>query len=345
MAATDEGGATRESIEPVAYPWHERHWSILARDRARLPHALLLHGQPGLGKRALALRLAQLMLCRRPTASSAQACGDCQGCMLFRAGSHPDLLRIEPQEDSSGILVDQVRGAIEFLALKAHTAAHKVVIIAPAEAMNVNAANSLLKILEEPPAGSLLVLVAGHLARVPVTIRSRCRRVPVSAPPSAEALAWLQARELPPAQAQTLLALAGGAPLTALRYAGEGVAEAQARLAQDLVALARRRAEPVACAERWKVSGTDVCLEWFHRFLGDIVRAQAAMLTNAHIAVQMPGGETFSLFIIELFDFIDRVSISRRQLGSGIDETLILEDLLIRWCEMTADATARTAKN
>lgn len=332
--AAEEHASVATPVAPEKYSWHDSPWGALTRDLSRLPHALLLYGQSGLGKRMLALRLAQLLLCQAPTADK-QACGACQGCRLFRAGTHPDLLRIEPLEDSNNILVDQVRGVVEFLAYKPHTAAHKVVIIAPAEAMNVNAANSLLKILEEPPAGSVLILIATHLARVSVTIRSRCRRMPLGVPAEADALAWLQSRKLALTQAQELLSLAGGAPLGALRLSRDGHAEGRREVTSDLTALAQRKGDPVACAERWKGTGTNVCLERLHRFLLDIIRTQAGTSMHGTTVVATQDRKSFSLSIIDLFGFIDRVSIARQQLGTGIDETLMLEELLIRWCEIT----------
>jgi DNA polymerase-3 subunit delta' len=331
MAAAEVDEVVSRRVEPARYPWHDASWAGLTRDPSRLPHALLLHGQAGLGKQALALRFAQFLLCADRTT---EPCGKCHGCHLFRAGNHPDLLRIAPQEDSSNILIDQVRGVVEFLSLKAHSGAHKVVIIAPAEAMNVNAANSLLKILEEPPAGSILILVATHLARVSVTLRSRCRRLSVEVPATAQALAWLASQKLDARQAESLLGLAGGAPLMALQFAQEGYLDTGAALAGDLAALGSRRADPVACAERWKQVGTETSLEWLQRFLSGALRARADALGQPRIPIQVQGSSTFSLSIIDLFAFLDRVSIGRTQLGSGLDENLLLEELLIRWCEI-----------
>jgi DNA polymerase-3 subunit delta' len=337
VPVTNEDLAIAARIEPEKYFWHDTRWAALTRDLTRLPHALLLHGQAGLGKNAFALRLARFLFCPEHT-DDKQACGACQSCMLFRAGNHPDLMRVGPQEDSSNILVDQVRGIVEFLSLKPHMAAHKIVIISPAEAMNVNAANSLLKILEEPPAGCLLILVATHLSRVSVTIRSRCMRMACSAPPLSEALAWLRSQPVKPNQVEALLALAGGAPLTALTFADEGYADNQARFLGDLAALAQGR-DLVVCAERWKVLGTESCLAWLHRFMVSAIRSQASSLPQGFVAIQFLSiGKSFSLSIIDLFKFIDKISIARRQLGTGVDETLMLEELLIHWCEMTSIA-------
>ena len=335
MPVADEEVTTR--IEAGKYPWHDSRWATLTRDLARLPHALLLHGQAGLGKNAFALRLAQFLLCRERTEDK-QACGACQSCTLFRVGNHPDLVRVAPQEDSSNILVDQIRGIIELLSFKPHMAGQKIVIISPAEAMNINASNSLLKILEEPPAGSLLILVTTHISRVSATIRSRCTRMAYSAPPLSEALAWLQSQAVNPGAAEALLALAGGAPLTAAKLAEDGYARKQTYFLGDLAALAQR-GDPVAYAERWKVTGTDYCLAWLHRFMFSVIRSQAGSITEGFVAIQLPKiNKTFPISIIDLFKFIDKISLVRRQLGTGVDETLMLEELLIQWCEMSSMA-------
>src|SRR5689334_184900 len=120
------------------YPWHEQTWAQLARAPDQLPHALLLHGAEGLGKRAFAWRLAQYLLCIRP--NGAEACGACASCTRFAAGTHPDLLVIKPLGDAAIISVDQVRELRDFVVLKPHTSRRKLVLIEPAEVMNLNAA-------------------------------------------------------------------------------------------------------------------------------------------------------------------------------------------------------------
>jgi DNA polymerase-3 subunit delta' len=320
----EDSGAIR--IEPQRYPWHDAQWATLTGDVSRLAHALLLHGPTGLGKNAFALRLARFLLCldRR----DASACECCRSCNLFRAGNHPDLLCVRPLEDSKQIVVDQIRAVIEFLSFKAHTSRFKIVILAPAEAMNMNAANSLLKALEEPPAGSLFVLVASHPARVPVTIRSRCTQLAFGAPPRPQAAAWLRSQS-GIADPEALLAQAGGAPLAAAALAEADIGAIQAKLKADLEALARAKADPVVCAESWKLHGVELCLDWLQHQVGARIRARVT-------AQPLGDGKSLSISIIDLFHFLDMVSMARRQLGSGADETLILEQLLIRWSGMVA---------
>src|SRR5687768_12580266 len=134
-------------------PWHSAHFShlIALRDQGRLGHAYLLEGPRGLGKRAFALYLARALLCQRPQAG--HPCGTCQSCLLLAAGTYPDLWQVEPEEDKRAIRIEQLRDTVDFMSRTAGPGSRKVIIISPAEAMNVNAANALLKALEEPSPG------------------------------------------------------------------------------------------------------------------------------------------------------------------------------------------------
>jgi DNA polymerase-3 subunit delta' len=191
------------------------------RDRAAWPHALLIHGPPGIGKHALALCFAQALLCESPRPDGL-GCGECPGCRYAMAGAHPDLMRLEllhideetgELETQDQIAIDRVRALIDFVALTSHRQRAKVAVIAPAEKMNAAAANALLKTLEEPPAGTYLILVSDQPGRLPATVRSRCRRLAAPMPTPGQARAWLLDRGV--ADPDTLLAQAAGAPLSA----------------------------------------------------------------------------------------------------------------------------------
>jgi DNA polymerase III subunit delta' len=206
-------------------PWQTRVATDFLARRASFPHALLIHGPRGIGKHALALGLAQGLLCETPRANG-EACGTCPGCHYAIAGQHPDLMRLELlriDEDTGDLVaveqiaIDRVRTLIEFAALTSHRQRAKVAIIAPAERMNPSASNALLKTLEEPQPGTYLILVSSEPARLAPTIVSRCRKLPAPRPTVDEARTWLAAQGV--AQPDIALAQAGGAPLAALAYA------------------------------------------------------------------------------------------------------------------------------
>jgi DNA polymerase-3 subunit delta' len=226
-------------VNNIVYPWQKSAWELLGRQGERLHHALLLHGPSGIGKLALAEHFAQTLLCETPGAA-AKPCGACDGCRWFQAGSHPDFRRLEPEalarriaqdDDAEGnapaptkaakpsqeIKVDQVRELDGFLNLRSHRGRARIVLVHPAEAMNPNASNALLKALEEPQAGAHFILVSHRPARLLPTIRSRCVAIPLGLPERGLALSWLKCQGVP--EAEGWLQFAGGAPLQALAYA------------------------------------------------------------------------------------------------------------------------------
>jgi len=221
------------------HPWNEPIFESLRRRLETLPHALLLHGPRGVGKLALAERVAQLMLCEAGD-TARKPCGVCDGCRWFLGGNHPDFRRLEPEalakippeteeeapsrgaKPSHEIKVDQVRELADFLNIGSHRGRRRVVLVHPAEDMNPNAANALLKGLEEPPAGAMFILVAHRPAGLLATIRSRCVAVPVPVPAQEAALEWLTGQGVK--DAGRWLPYAGGAPLQALEYASDSEA-------------------------------------------------------------------------------------------------------------------------
>ena len=211
---------------------HKSTWERLQSQRERLPHALLLIGQRGLGKFALAQAFAKALLCEQPR-EGGLACDRCLACNWFDQGNHPDFRLLQPQalvEDadaeegkkkaSQQITIDQVRGLDDFLNVGTHRAGLKIVVVNPAEAMNRSTANAFLKTLEEPAAGTLFLMVSNEPLRLLPTIRSRCQVVPVNVPPATVSEAALAADGLE--QAGRWLALAGGSPGLASELAASG---------------------------------------------------------------------------------------------------------------------------
>lgn len=211
---------------------HKDNWKNLQARRARLPHALLLIGQKGLGKFALAHEFAASLLCENANAD-AHACGKCMPCNWFSQGNHPDFRLLQPdalaevveveegkKKPSQQITIDQVRSLDEFLGIGSHRGGLSIVLVNPAEAMNRNAANSILKTLEEPPPSTLFLLVSSEPARLLPTILSRCQSVPIGLPEAADAIRVLNAAGV--TDAERWLALNGGSPRFALEMATSG---------------------------------------------------------------------------------------------------------------------------
>ena len=126
------------------YPWHQPSWQHLAAyvKQERIPQALLINGVAGLGKQQLALYFAQYLICLDRQENT--FCGHCASCKLFLANTHPDYIQIQPEEPGKAIGVDAIRQLITKLALKPQYSGYRVVIITPAEQMNLNSANAFL---------------------------------------------------------------------------------------------------------------------------------------------------------------------------------------------------------
>lgn len=344
------------------HPWNEAKTAPLIRDRQRLPHALLFAGPQGLGKNVLATWLAQLLLCVN-SQEAGKPCGRCQGCRLFAAGSHPDLHVVQPEavykssatliaqyalryppadksresKDSTVIRIDQIRSLIDAAQTRPQIGTCSVMLLSPADSMNVNAANSLLKLLEEPPPDSYLILVADRPARLPATIRSRCTQIEFYAPDSETTLAWLQTQKLSREKGKLLLELAGGSPLTALALAESGFLDQRATLLEDMERLASGQGDPVSSAARWKPLGAERCLLWLQGWLNDLaiigMQNAPARLHNPDLQARLQAMEK-RLDLKQLFRFADGVARGRAFLGGPLDEQLLLEDILIRWTEI-----------
>jgi DNA polymerase-3 subunit delta' len=240
--------------------WHETVWRRLWKPAEGLPHALLLTGPEGTGKGAFATALVARLLCEAPQGNV--ACNTCPSCRWFRADNHPDFRHVVPEADADGddtatdtdkkkgsrqILIDQIRALEDFVYVGGHRNGARVVVIEPAEAMNVAAANSLLKILEEPPSSVYFILVSSRWRRLLPTILSRCRVLKLPRPSNVQAKEWL--RQQGQNTASELLPLLGDAPLLALEESERGRGDI---LLQVLKTLAEPGRDPLALAARWQ---------------------------------------------------------------------------------------------
>ncbi len=335
------------TLEP--YPWQQAPWRRLreAVEEGRLPHALLLAGPRGIGKGRLARVLIARYLCESPGAGEA-ACGACRSCRLFLAGNHPDFVTIRPDPDkkTESIGVDAVREAQAFMDLTPHYGTGRCLVLEPADGLTEEAANGLLKTLEEPPPGALLILAARRLAPLPATIVSRCRRISLGVPEPGDpdVLEWLR-HELPdgldPAAA---LAMAHGAPERAVAEAGERAVRHRRERFDEWFTLGRGEGDPVALAEGW--AGTAVPLaESVVGWLEDLLRLQAGH----------PAGAVYNRDLAaELTTLADlhsrRLLLDEREAWvqawnglqkGGLTPQLVLENRLIAW----HDSALKSARN
>ena len=293
----------------------------------RLPHALLIHEAPGAGGEWLAAWAARMVLCSSPR--EAAPCGRCTACQRAAQQQHPDLAVIRPIEASTQIRIEQVRELAAELALTAHQGGYKVGILSPADSMNRFAANALLKTLEEPPGGTLLILVASQPSRLPATILSRCQRVRVRAPERAEAVAWLEATR-GPGDWDRVLGVLGVAPMAAAAADPAAVVEIAAEVRRGLEEAAGGGGDPAATAERWARSELSLRLACVENWLTERIRGRLggpADFTEVRAGAHSRG-HVESLDLRQLFGLLDSVRELKSSFEAPLNRGLALESLL-----------------
>ena len=329
----------------------------------QMPHALLIHGPTGVGKRVLGRILARGLLCEADAPHRVVGgCGRCPACLWFDQGSHPDFRRLtseaiaaaegaaDDEGDGDGtsdetagprskktpsrdIRVEQVRALQRFLSVATHRGVARVVLLYPLEALNDVGANALLKMLEEPPPRTVFILVADHLGHVAPTIVSRCRKIPVALPARADALAWLATQGLTD-DADRVLALCGGAPFAALELAGDPSSlEAHRELVAFLAAPTPVAA--LAAAEAWARRPPAPLLGWLQLWLADCIAMRMATAIRYHpshseaIARLVAGVSPERLFGLER-----RLVAVRRTVDHPLNGRLLFEALLLAYAEV-----------
>lgn len=314
------------------FPWQDIEWkNLVERLHAQnLPHAILLHGIQGLGKRSFAQAFAALLLCEQRSGLD-QACQRCRSCKLLQAGSHPDWYVLVPEDESKVIRIDAVRGLIEQMNQTSHQGQFKVVMIAPAEALHISAANALLKTLEEPSAATLFILISEQLQSVLATIRSRCQKIYFKPPAYNAVKNWLLEHLENSDVAAQLFATAEQAPLRALALAKDDSLKSREKFLTELVGLHEKKNDPAQLAHNWlKFSVADIVL-WSITIVIDLIRIKMGIAEQInhrpqyHVLVQKAE-------LKKLFYFLDQLYALRPMLSRGNPNTqLTLEQLFINW--------------
>lgn len=303
-------------------PWVAPHWQRLieALDAGRLGHGLLFGGAGELGQAALARRLAARLLCEAPR--EGEACGDCRGCRLRASGSHPDLSHVTLQERDDGRLkteigVDQIRQLSQWFHLTPQYGRGLVALIDPADALNLAAANAVLKTLEEPAPGRYLLLVCSQPQRLPATVRSRCQKWILGSPSSDDALRWLGAAGASAADAREALAWSAGQPVAAAAMLAEGGLALCREVSSQLDALRSGKAGAAELARQWAGDRPEARLR---AAVGDVARRGwgAQGLT--------PAGD-----FTKLAAWSRQADRARALLAAPLRHELLLQDLLQGW--------------
>lgn len=276
----------------------------------RLPHAFLLVGIPGAGKTAFAAKMTAALLCQS-VSSEGKACGQCHDCRLLAGEVHPNLMQVIPEKPGQAIKVDQVREANEFVAQSSLKGKMRVVIFNPADQLNTNAANALLKTLEEPSSDAILILVCHQAGALPATVRSRCQRILFTLP------------------YEDVLALQ------------RQPNETREAFFDGLISLSEKRADVFALAQTFQKEEVQDVLAFVLSFCADLMKVRMAGSTAKLVHAQRADSlKTLSqqTNLSLLNAFVAQCLLWQKQcaLGFQLNKVLLLETLFYRWMECAA---------
>jgi len=339
------------------YPWQETSWQQLQSLRQRMPHAILFHGAAGIGKADFIEQFAQSLLCEA-VKPDGHACGECASCGWFSQQNHPDYRRIRPEsmedepaaegEDgaegetkktkasktpSKEIKIEQIRGLADFMNISTHRQGLRVVVLYPAEALNMPASNALLKTLEEPPPGTVFLLASNSLDRLLPTILSRCRKFAMAMPNHAEALAWLKAQGV--SDADSWLREQGGAPLAARDQAETGSREEMDILLQLLAHPSVEGA--LKAADKLQKVALSTQVSWLQRWLYDLFSYKLAGNIRYYPRYQKElAALADKIHVSRLLAAIKGANERRATADHPLSPKLFLEDMLLDYAACCA---------
>ncbi len=315
------------------YPWQHEQWSSFVRMMSSdsLPHAILLSGPEGVGKHHFARSLTNAVLCSQAD-ETGTACGQCKHCLLMEANTYPDFVHVVPEEDKNIITIDVVRELISKLHLTRHFDAKKIALIEYADCMNTNAANALLKTLEEPPDETIIILVTSAPLKLPATIRSRCQFVPFHSPSQTQSLDWLNS-ESSDVEWEALLRVAQGAPLQAMQYHQTELLDQRISVIQGFLEVFEADSDPLDIAARIEAVPFLLCLQWIQAVIVDLLRIKGA---ENPITLENPDFYRPLLALAPrmqvplLLEFWELVLDRKKIFDKSLNRRLFAESLLIR---------------
>lgn len=323
------------------YPWLEKSWNNLdLNHQETFPHGIIISGLVGIGRHDFCQELISSLLCME-NGENALACGSCRACQLAKSGANSDFKKLELESGKTQIGVEQVRDCIAWINTSHQFDAKKVLYIPEADLMTIQAANSLLKTLEEPPAETVIILLVEHVESLIPTIRSRCRILTLNKPEGSVALEWLQNEqnrsepgheEIP--DLELLLHLCGGAPVRAKEMLqGEGIT-LRKTIFDALFGIITQGFDPIESAKSLEKLEVPQVVFWFYTLMMDFIRYKSGLQSNYLVnkdylgqIQDIQGG----LNLILLDQLYTELNQYYQKNSRQLNQQLLLESLLIRW--------------
>lgn len=313
----------------MIHTWHQKSWNqlVATRNAKHLPHAILISGAKGTGKQAFAEALVSSLLCESPM-ENYYACGECKGCHVKSADVHPDYFQIALVENKTQIVVDQIRELNEFLHMSRSYSGSRVAFINPAETLNVNAANSLLKSLEEPADNTVIILLTSQLSTLLPTIKSRCQILHLATPSKEVALQWLSQQTIQH-KPEDLLEMANGQPLHALELDNEENFERRNDFSNDLLSVVMQQKSITEISKKWQNTSKYELIGWQIHWVQQLIKYHFSPAQQKPI-LQLP----HAIDDANLWQLHDQLIKFRRLAHTSLNPQLFVENMLLSWMKL-----------
>jgi len=353
MTEPDSSRQSTRSNLPL-YPWHKQSWQRInqARQSDHLAHAILISGQEHTGKSDFANRLVKSLLCEASQFKNNELtqtpqidachqcpCNKCRGCKTFEADSNPDYLHIKLLEDKQQISIDQIRAMNAFLNLSRSFKAYQVVLISEAERMNQNAANSLLKSLEEPADNSVIILLTSQLSAMLPTIKSRCQMMHLPMPDKQQSIDWLQSKTGKLSEFKEELEISHNRPLAALKVDDELIQNRE-MLLEDIVNIIQEKSAITEIAKKWQKHDREVLIDWQIGWLYQLLKMPPKTDSNDSRTGKSDTEKSINLvtlkdFILDLqlWDIYDQLLKQKQLVHTSVNPLIFLENMLSLWLQ------------
>ncbi|MCK4099105.1 DNA polymerase III subunit delta' [Acinetobacter radioresistens] len=313
------------------YPWQQPVWETLTRRFPDIGHGLLFYGKSGCGKEAFSRHFLAWILCQNKQAQG--PCGECSSCQWLKSDTHPNYVHISTDEENkkqnAKIRIEKIRDLQPFVQQTGE--GWRVIMIEPAEALNIAAANALLKTLEEPGERIVIILLADHYLKIPATIRSRLQHYALDRISTEQAEQYIRPNlsDLNQQNLQLLMNLSSDMPLQALELADSAWLPKRQEFLKDWEKLVAQKNMPVFFASKWHKELTfPEFITMFEYLLCDLICVKLNQnLKNVDLNLK-PVAEHYSLDV--LFEIYSDLQKSKQLTEQNVQVNLVLDQLFIR---------------
>jgi len=325
-----------DAFNARVYPWQRPVWETLTGRFPQLGHGLLFYGKKGCGKHAFAQHFLAWILCLNKTPQG--ACGECSSCQWLKSDTHPNYVHISTDEENkkqnAKIKIEKIRDLLPFV--QQTVDGWRVIVIEPAEALNIASANALLKTLEEPGERVIIVLLADHYLKLPATIRSRLQHFAMDRITPEQSVEYLQQHLAIDIQAQIplLMNLSNQMPLQAIELSSLEWINRRVDFLQDWQKLVVQKNTPLQFASKWsKEINFGEFIQMFEYLLSDIICVKLnQVVKNADLEFSVIA-EQYSLQ--KLFAIYEDLQQSKLKVDQNVQTNLIIDQLSIQLMNVT----------